>query len=245
MTRLLVSVRDLAEARLAQSAGADLIDLKEPRRGPLGRVDPAIVRGVVGELQGSVPLSAALGELPEWESFHGKLRRGELAIESTRGLSFVKLGLAGCAARPEWPRLWREALAQLPVGPRHVAVVYADAAAAGSPPAEEILRHAAALGCVAVLVDTWDKTGPGLVELWPRRVIEDFVGAVHAQGMLIVLAGRLTADDVGRVAALGPDYVAVRGAACGGPRDGALDGDKVSRLVALLKQQVSLAAARE
>ena len=36
MTKLLVSVRDAAEARLAVEAGVDLIDVKEPSAGPLG-----------------------------------------------------------------------------------------------------------------------------------------------------------------------------------------------------------------
>jgi len=66
MTRLLVSVRDAAEARTAVEAGADLIDVKEPARGPLGAADVEVVERVVAEVAGRLPLSAALGELLAW-----------------------------------------------------------------------------------------------------------------------------------------------------------------------------------
>ena len=36
MTRLLVSVRSAEEAEIALAGGADVIDVKEPRRGALG-----------------------------------------------------------------------------------------------------------------------------------------------------------------------------------------------------------------
>ena len=41
MTRLLVSVRDEAEARAAAWAGADFIDAKDPAEGALGALAPA------------------------------------------------------------------------------------------------------------------------------------------------------------------------------------------------------------
>ncbi|MES1213307.1 MAG: (5-formylfuran-3-yl)methyl phosphate synthase, partial [Singulisphaera sp.] len=49
-TGLLVSVRDANEARDALLGGADLIDLKEPTRGSLGRVDSAMIGEVVAQV---------------------------------------------------------------------------------------------------------------------------------------------------------------------------------------------------
>ena len=63
MTGLLVSVRSAAEARIALEAGADLIDVKEPRRGALGAADPAVWKDVCRAVAGRVPVSVALGEL--------------------------------------------------------------------------------------------------------------------------------------------------------------------------------------
>jgi len=50
MTGLLASVRSAAEAALAVTAGADIVDAKEPSAGALGRVDPAILRAIVREV---------------------------------------------------------------------------------------------------------------------------------------------------------------------------------------------------
>src|SRR5438128_1572682 len=64
---LLVSVRSAAEAEIAIGAGAALIDVKEPSRGPLGRADDTTIAAVVKQVAGRRPVSAALGELPAYE----------------------------------------------------------------------------------------------------------------------------------------------------------------------------------
>lgn len=49
--RMLVSVRDLAEAREALRAGVDFIDLKEPAAGALGGLALPVIRAVVAALR--------------------------------------------------------------------------------------------------------------------------------------------------------------------------------------------------
>src|SRR4051812_19122876 len=100
--RLLVSVRDAYEAREAMAGGADWIDLKEPRRGPLGAVDAETARQVVAEVAGCAVVSAAAGELAAWS--HSPAR--ELA--TLTGVSHLKLGLAGCR-EDAWQSRWLSA----------------------------------------------------------------------------------------------------------------------------------------
>jgi len=64
--KLLVSVRDAAEARAALVGGADLIDVKEPSRGSLGRAEADTIAAVAHAVGGRTPVSAALGELRDW-----------------------------------------------------------------------------------------------------------------------------------------------------------------------------------
>jgi len=67
MTKMLVSVRNAAEARVAAGGGADFIDLKEPRAGALGGLPVAVIAAVVAALRRSgstLPVSATIGDLP-------------------------------------------------------------------------------------------------------------------------------------------------------------------------------------
>ena len=94
LPHLLVSVRSLEEAIAALEGGAELIDVKEPARGPLGRSDRETVGEIARHVRSAapdVPISAALGELPDLraEDFPGPV-------------DYVKVGLAGCRARAEW-----------------------------------------------------------------------------------------------------------------------------------------------
>ena len=61
MTLFLASVRDEAEAAIALLARADIIDLKEPRRGALGALDLDTTRSIVSLIGGRARLSATVG----------------------------------------------------------------------------------------------------------------------------------------------------------------------------------------
>jgi uncharacterized protein (UPF0264 family) len=215
MTRLLVSVRNADEARAALEAGVDLIDLKEPGRGPLGAVDRAVVEAVSEFVDGRVPTSAALGELINWDP--------RVAAALPRGLELAKVGLAGCAEFADWPKHWETALAQLPTWVGSVAVVYADRHAARAPNALEVLDHGVRLGCRAVLVDTFDKSGPGLIDCWSPAKLRRFVTRVQQAGLWAVLAGSIRLAHLPQMMATRPDWIAVRGAVCRPSRDGRLD----------------------
>ena len=54
------------DAPAADTAGATVIDVKEPDRGPLGCADPEVWRRVREAVPPGVPVSVALGELRDW-----------------------------------------------------------------------------------------------------------------------------------------------------------------------------------
>jgi (5-formylfuran-3-yl)methyl phosphate synthase len=223
MTQLLVSVRDPAEARRALAAGAALIDVKEPARGALAAAEPSAIAAVIAEVAGRVPVSAALGELADNPPVDNLL---------LPGLSFAKLGLAGCGRWADWPAHWEAALARFPGSIAAVAVAYADWRDANAPSPADVLRHASRLGCRAALVDTFDKSGGGLFDRWSLAEVERFVSAAHEARLLVVLGGSLDQKSIPAAAALRPDYIAVRGAACRGSRHGPIDEQNVRRLIA-------------
>lgn len=236
MTGLLVSVRDRLEAADVLRAGVDLVDVKEPLAGPLGAASPRVWREVVDCVAGEVPVSLALGELLD-EGLEERLA----AVPA--GTSYLKLGLAGCQDNDSWRSLWKDALAQLPAGPRPVAVIYADFPLARSPEPAEVLEAAQELGCPAVLVDTFDKRAGNLLAHWSYDRICQHVEQAQQRGIKVVLAGSLDERAVGLLAMPTVDLLAVRGAACAGERDGRLDPGKVARLVQLVQQRQATRAS--
>jgi uncharacterized protein (UPF0264 family) len=231
MTRLLVSVRDAPEARIALASGADLIDIKEPSLGSLGRASDEAITAVLHEVAGRKPVSVALGELRDWSAClapsPGTPGEGTSPAPSLR---FAKLGLAGCAAISDWPARWADALRSI-VPPRGaVAVIYADWRAVEAPEPDAVLDQARRLGCGAVLLDTYNKRAGGLLQHWPLHQVAQLITAAHAAGMLAVVAGSLGFETIHQIASLSPDYVAVRGSVCRGGRAGPLDGELIEQL---------------
>src|SRR5690349_10143177 len=92
--RLLVSVRSAGEVEAAVQGGADIVDAKEPMRGPLGAVDAAELARIAAAVPDGVPLSLALGDLatPAAAATGLDLTR---AIGRRPAELYVKLGLAG------------------------------------------------------------------------------------------------------------------------------------------------------
>lgn len=220
---LLVSVRDAEEAAIAVAAAADVVDVKEPSRGPLGAADPAVLAEVADVVAGRVPLSAALGEVCD--------RPAPLPASVAARLQFIKLGLAGCATVVDWPARWQRATESYAADLTRVAVIYADWRAARAPTPNEMLAWAAEGGCGALLVDTFDKRGGGLAELWSLEAVAELVAAARQLSLPVALAGSLTAEAIRRYVPLGPAFVGVRGAACLGGREGRLDAGLVSALL--------------
>ena len=209
--KLLVSVRSAAEAEEALAGGADLIDVKEPNLGSLGRASDAIVAEIVKRVAGRVPTSAALGELADWD--------GTLPS----GVDFVKAGLAGLGGGD-----WRERLVALQnaANGRAVIVSYADWQIADAPPHEDVVAYAATIPSSVLLIDTYRKMEATLLDFIDDVTLSDIRRRIHR----VAFAGSLDRRAATRVAALGPDWIAVRGAVCEGGRTGIVQRDRIRDL---------------
>ena len=232
MTRLLVSVRNATEALAALDGGAGWIDVKEPARGALGAADPATIASVVRAVADRCPVSAALGELDS--------HTPEMARQIPRGVSLVKVGLAGCGPRNDWRDAWADVAAALPKGVALAAVVYADWQAAAAPRPAAVLAAAISIGCATLLIDTFDKRGPALFDCFPPNELADFTTEVRQAGLRLALAGSLTLNSVDRALRLSPDLVAVRGAACRAGRGGEVEAARVRELADAIAKRATI-----
>lgn len=221
--RLLVSVRNPAEAALAAQAGVHFIDLKEPANGALGGLPLATIAEVVSLLRlraAGARISATIGDWPAdaWPEIQAQVR----AVAAC-GVDYVKVGITpGPAALALIDGLGTLQAGGIPLVP----VFIADE---GVQPVlvARALRHA----FPALMLDTQDKLAGDLFRVLSVPTLRAFVQEVQAAGRLAGLAGALALERWGDLAALAPDFAGFRSAVCAGDRAGALDPLRLAQLV--------------
>jgi uncharacterized protein (UPF0264 family) len=227
--RLLVSVTDSREARVAVDGGVDIVDVKNPAEGSLGAPAPGVIERVREVVPPGCPVSAAIGDLPNLPG-----TAALAAVGAARsGAAYVKVGLWGSSTADEAVAVLHAVRDAVDGGATVIAAAYADADRVPSgplPPAAvvEAARRAGVGGC---LLDTALKDGRGLFEWLSPEALEVLVAAGHAAGLEMALAGALRAEDLSLVRATGADIAGVRAAACrDGSRTAPLDAGRIGRL---------------
>ena len=242
--RLLVSVRNAEEAVSAIRGGADIIDVKEPAHGSLGRASLESLTAVAKCLRDAmadtgraladpVPLSIALGEVEEWRSVSPYFGQGGSvrSIAGTHGTSdslcelisqlqprYLKLGLSSANAASSlafaWRNAWIDARCRFEGDHEWVAVVYADYHRANAPTPDEVLDAALETNCSVLLIDTFVKDGTSLLDWLSVEKLAVLRKKSYAHGLQLALAGKVTVLELPLLLPLQPDIIAVRGAVC-------------------------------
>jgi uncharacterized protein (UPF0264 family) len=224
--RLLVSVANAAEASAALAGGADVIDAKNPLAGALGAVSEDVLREIHATVAGARLVTAAIGDAAD----EAEIERAAETFAAA-GAGLVKMGFAGITSASRVEMLIRAAVRGSRAGV--IAVAYADADRVASLAAGALVDAAARAGATGVLLDTADKSGPGLRELMTPAALARWVADAHEAGLLVALAGKLTAEDLAFVDDAGADIAGVRGAACEGGRRGRVAAERVALLRSL------------
>lgn len=228
-TKLLVSVADPAEARLAVEAGADLIDAKDPAAGALGALAPDTVRAIVAAVAGRRTVTAVIGDLDEPRA----VLEAAAAMAAT-GVDMVKIGLF---PGPDRAALIADLGRALAGRTRLVGVFLADL-----DPDFDLVPEAAAAGFAGVMLDTAGKAG-GLLAVTDPTLLAGFVALARRHGLMSGLAGSLRVDDIGRLARIGPDLLGFRGGLCEAfDRRKPLRRDRVEAAAAALRAPIAAGA---
>lgn len=219
-TGLLVSVRSVDEAEQIDRLGVDVIDLKEPARGPLGACDPDIWHRCLAASPFAGEWSAALGEMDS---------AIPLAAEVPPEFCFAKAGPAGIDRPADLVALWTDLRRRLPTSVALVAVAYADWLAAGTLAPERVLDEAARSGLRTLLIDTFGKDGRSTAEHLTLARLQALVAKADEAGCEVVVAGGVTFESLATLASLGIRRVGVRGGVCEGDRESRIDPAAVAR----------------
>jgi (5-formylfuran-3-yl)methyl phosphate synthase len=227
--RLLLSVTDAPEARVAVEAGVDIVDVKNPAEGSLGAPRPGVIERVREVVPPERAVSAAIGDVP---NLPGTAALAALGAAHS-GAAYVKVGLWGTSTTDEAVAVLRAVRDAIDGGATVIAAAYADAERVPGGPLPpgavvEAARRADIGGC---LLDTAVKDGRRLFEWLTPEELAALVAEGHAAGLDMALAGALRAEDLSLVRESGADIAGVRSAACrDGRRTAPLDAERIRRL---------------
>jgi uncharacterized protein (UPF0264 family) len=239
--KLLISPKNEAEAVEAIAGGADIIDVKNPKEGPLGANFPWIIRRIRRATPANIEVSCTLGEAPN--------RPGSMALASlgaaTTGVNYIKAGLYGLKTLEDAVYLMRSVTKAAKEYNPSIKVVtsgYADANRISTVDpllVPEIARESQA---DIAMLDTAIKDGKNLFTFLTKPQLQSFVDAAHSYGLKAALAGSLQKEDLLTVYALGADVVGLRGAACtlSDRVNGQITREKVQELVEIVKHAKKL-----
>ena len=217
--RLLVSVKNRQEAVRVDSIGVDLLDIKDPLNGALGKASNREIENICAAVRPETRLSAALGELEECESFFKTATLPER-------IQFAKCGLAGTAGS-NWRQRLQQVWKKLHPSCRPVAVAYADACKAQAPEPLQILECVRENGLGYLLLDTYSKLEGNLFSHLEARDVSHLITLARKSGIRVVLAGSVGIGELENIRYLGADYVGVRGAVCYNDRQGNISGERL------------------
>jgi uncharacterized protein (UPF0264 family) len=239
--KLLVSPKNETEAAEAIAGGADIIDVKNPREGPLGANFPWVIKRVKQITPADIEVSCTIGEMP---NLPGSMALAALGAATT-GVNYVKAGLYGLKTPEAAVNLMQNVVKAAKDFNSSVKVVvsgYADAERISTVDSLHIPKIANDVQGDIAMIDTAIKDGKNLFDFLTKSQLQRFVDEAHSYGLKAALAGSLRKEDMPDVCALDADVVGVRGAVCtlSDRVNGQITREKVRELVEVVRQAEKL-----
>lgn len=218
MTGMLASVKNLAEARLVLQANVDIIDLKQPEFGALGALSVELVTEIVAEINGHLPVSATVGDLP----MNAEIIFNAVSEMAKTSIDFVKIGFFPAQ---NWNEIVQK-LANLTRNTKLIAVLFAD-----TKPDFSIIAELEKANFAGVMLDTMNKKNGSLVDVMTIEKIAEFVALAKTNDLICGLAGSLREENIKQLLPLNADYLGFRGELCvKNNRVGIIDAKALTRI---------------
>jgi uncharacterized protein (UPF0264 family) len=240
--KLLISPQNLKEAEEAIAGGADIIDVKNPKEGPLGANYPWVIKQIREATPANLEVSCTLGEAPNLPASISLAALGAASL----GVNYVKVGLYGNKTLQEATSLLENvnrAVKDFNPKIKVVATGYADAQRAQSIDPLLVPQAAFEAKVDVAMIDTAVKDGKSLFDLLAIEKLQEFVDLAHKHRLAAALAGSLRKEDLPKIYFLRADIAGLRGAACTNSNriTGRITKEKVHELVETVKLAASQA----
>jgi (5-formylfuran-3-yl)methyl phosphate synthase len=217
--------------------GADIIDVKNPKEGPLGASFPWIIRRIKELAPEGIEVSCTLGDV---SNLPGTISLAALGAASI-GVDYIKASLHGLQTKNEAIFMMQNVVRSVhDYNPsiKVAAAGFADAQRVNSLDPLLVPEIASESKCDIAMVDTAIKDEKNLLDFLNPCKLKEFVGKTHEYGLKAALAGSLRKQDLGEISALDADIIGLRGAACtlGDRVHGQITREKVRELAEIIKK---------
>jgi (5-formylfuran-3-yl)methyl phosphate synthase len=239
--KLLISPKNEKEAVEAIAGGADIIDVKNPKEGPLGASFPWIIKRIRQITPTNIEVSCTLGEAP---NLPGSMALASLGAATT-GVNYIKAGLYGLKTVENAVQLMESIIKAAKEYEPSIKVVlsgYADSARISTVDPLLVPRIVCEAQADIAMLDTAIKDGKSLFTFLTKAQLKSFVNEAHSYGLKAALAGSLQKEELPMVYELGADVVGLRGAACtlSDRVNGQITREKVHALVEVVRNAEKL-----
>ena len=222
MTQLLVSVKNLDEAKIALATNVDIIDLKNPADGALGALEPDVIQQVVSYVAGRKPVSATIGNLP----MQAKLIAQKIQQTEYLGVDIIKVGFLDNMQTIDCI----DEIHKYKFKTKIMAVIFADQI-----PSFDLIAKFSAAGFYGVMLDTQSKLTKNLFDYSKQDDVERFVKTAKSASLFVGLAGKLSVNLFNSALDFSPNFIGVRSAICAAEvRESSICREKITLLTSLL-----------
>jgi dihydroneopterin aldolase len=221
MSKILASIKDLSEAKLILNTEVDIIDLKDPSNGALGRLCKNDIEKIVEYVGQRKLTSSTVGDLPNNINL---ISKNVKEISSTN-IDFIKIGV--------YENSYVETLCNIKSNKKLIAVFFADRFL---PTNEEIIQLKNS-NFYGVMVDTSKKKSGNLFNFVTYDDIDDFLKSARKLGLVTGVAGSINETHIKELIKLNPNYMGFRGALCedNTARNSSISKNNVNNIVNLIK----------
>tara|TARA_X000000368_G_scaffold166697_1_gene131515 strand:+ start:701 stop:1393 length:693 start_codon:yes stop_codon:yes gene_type:complete len=223
MSKVLGSIKDLSEAKLLLKTDIDIIDLKDPSNGALGRLSNDDINNIVEYVANKKLTSSTIGDLPNNIEI---IKKNVDEISSTN-VNFIKIGV--------YKKEYIKTLCDIKSCKKLIAVFFADIFLPSSKDINK-LKNSSFSG---VMIDTSNKKSGNLLDHVSYSDINDFLKIAKNFNLLTGVAGSINETHVNELIKLNPDYMGFRGALCeiSSLRNSNISTKNVNHILDIIKKQ--------
>jgi len=221
MSKILASIKNISEAKILINSEVDIIDLKDPANGALGKLENDNIKDIISFIGKKKLTSSTIGDLPNDEDLIAKNVNELSATE----VDFIKIGV--------YENDYINTLSKIVSCKKLIAVFFADKFL---PTKKEILILKNS-GFSGVMIDTSDKKSGNLFNHISDIDVHNFILSAKNLNLLTGVAGSINSSHINQIVKLNPNYMGFRGALCENieMRNSKISANNVRNIIHLVK----------